>query len=478
MTENNLNRALAAASPKRGVIAFLRGRRGSVLTWGAILMVPLMGFVGLGVDTARGYMVRARISQALDAAALAAGRKTADIQKSEEIAKTVFKANFPAGYMDSALSGPTITFDADKDTVTAAATAVIPTYFVRIIGQDTFTVYASTEVSRKTIYMDVVVSIDVSGSMDDYIGGVKKVDAASTAARTLVDALFGTADQKDLLKMGLVTWNSNARILDINSSYQRNQATSKSVAQYTDPTTSSTKRTSVWFAKDSPVPLFTRPANGWKGCVHARFLGESNESNNADLFVSTGKFGTKDWVAWKPAFNNAAGSEMQCPSQGIRRLTNKKSDLTTAISAVKNPSGNTNLGVGLHWGWALLGTSGSPFTGDGTQPPKEGEGQLVRAIILMTDGANTRHGQDAYEGALSASKLNDRTKTIAQRIKSEGVIIYGIQFGFKDGPQEALMKQVASGPSAPYYQYAPDADSLQTAFQEIGNHLSKLRISK
>ncbi len=199
MTELGLNPASAKASPKRGVIAFMRGRRGSLLTWAAFLMVPLLGFVGLGVDTARGYMVRARISQALDAAALAAGRKTADIQKSEEIAKTVFKANFPVGYMDSALTGPTITFNADKDTVTAAATAVLPTYFVRIIGQDTFTVSASTEVTRKTVYMDVVVSIDVSGSMDDYIGGVKKVDAASTAARTLVDALFGTADQMDLL---------------------------------------------------------------------------------------------------------------------------------------------------------------------------------------------------------------------------------------------------------------------------------------
>ncbi len=472
-----MNPAFTDASPKRGVLAFLRGNRGSVLTWAAFLMVPLIGFMGLGVDSARGYMVKARLSQALDAAALAAGRQTADTAKSEEVAKAVFKANFPSEYMDATLAGPTITFNADKDTVTASATAVIPTYFVRIVGQDTFTVSASTEVTRKTVYMDVVVSIDVSKSMDDYIGGVKKIDAASSAARTLVDALFGTADQKDLLKMGLVTWNSNARILDINSSYQRNQATSKTVSRYTDPTTSSTKRTTVWFAKNSPVPLFTRPANGWKGCVHARYLG-TTESNNADLYVSTGKFGTKDWVAWKPAFNNSDGDEMQCPSQGIQRLTNIRGQMISAIQAVKNPSGNTDLAVGLHWGWALLGISGSPFTGDGTTPPAQGEGHLVRAIVLMTDGANTQDDQDAYQGALSASKLNDRTKTIAQSIKDEGVVIYGIQFGYRSGPQEELMKQVASGPSAPYYQYAPDAPSLEAAFQEIGNHLSKLRISK
>lgn len=479
MPEHNLNPASTAAARQFGAIAFLRGRRGSVLTWAAILMVPLLGFMGLGVDTARGYMVRARLSQALDAAALAAGRQPSDTKKAEEIAKTVFKANFPPGYMDAALSGPTFTFDADEDTVTAAAVAVLPTYFVRLIGQDTFTVNASAEVTRKTVYMDVVVSIDVSGSMDDYIGGVKKVDAASTAARTLVDTLFGTAEVKDLLKMGLVTWNSNARILDIDQSYSRSQTTSKTVPSFDDPTTSSSsKSTRLWFAKGSPVPLFTRPANGWKGCVHARFLGVSNESNNADLIVSTGKVGTKDWVAWKPAFDNDDGDEMQCPSQGIRRLTNIRGQMISAIEQVKNPSGNTNLAVGLHWGWALLGISGSPFTGDGTQPPAQGEGQLIRAIVLMTDGANTQDDADAYQGALNASKLNDRTKTIAQTIKSEGVIIYAIQFGYKSGPQEDLMKLVASGPGAPYYQYAPDAASLKVAFQEIGNHLSKLRISR
>jgi Flp pilus assembly protein TadG len=478
MIERSASHPSGKASASRGIGSFLRSRRGSVLTWAALLMVPLIGFMGLGVDAARGYMVRARLSQSLDAAALAAGRQTADTSKAEEIAKTVFKANFPERFMDAALDGPSISFNADKDTVTATATAVLPTYFARIIGQDTFTVAASTEVARKTVYMDVVVSIDVSGSMGDHIGGVKKVDAASTAARTLVDTLFGTADQKDFLKMGLVTWNSNARILDIDNAYDSAQTTSKLVPSYEDPTTPNTTRSTVWFAQGSPVPLFTRPANGWKGCVHARFLDDSDDTNDADLIVGMGKVGGKDWVAWKPAFNNSAGDEMQCPNQGIRRLTNIRDQMISAVQAVKNPSGNTDLAVGLVWGWALLGTSGSPFTGDGTTPPKEGEGQLIRAIVLMTDGANTKHDRDAYQGALSAAQLDDRTKTVAKRMKDEGVVIYGIQFGYKSGPQEALMREVASGTAAPYYQYAPDAAALQGAFQEIGNHLSKLRLSK
>ena len=66
----------------------------------------------------------------------------------------------------------------------------------------------------------------------------------------------------------------------------------------------------------------------------------------------------------------------------------------------------------------------------------------------------------------------------AAKIKETGVIIYALQFGYNDGPQEALMKSIASNPGSPYYPYAPDAPTLQTVFKEIGNHLSKLRLSR
>jgi hypothetical protein len=101
---------------------------------------------------------------------------------------------------------------------------------------------------------------------------------------------------------------------------------------------------------------------------------------------------------------------------------------------------------------------------------------MIRAIVIMTDGANTSARQDAYEGTLTASQLDTRAQAIAQKIKDAGITIYAIRFG--DEASEAYMKAIASGPSAPYYQYAPTADALKTAFQEIGNHLSKLRLSK
>jgi len=460
------------------------GRKGGVMAWGAFLMVPLLGFIGLGVDSARGYMVRARLAQALDSAGLAAGKWAANTAKAQEEAVMTFKANFPEGYMDAVLNGPNVSFNSLNDVITVDAAATLPTYFVHLIGVDTFTVSASTEVSRKTVYMDIVVSLDVSGSMDEYIGGVKKIDAARNAAHTLTDSLFGASATKEFLKMGLVTWNSNARILPIGTSYNSGSTTWTSVPTYNNPyrksdgsyygapypTVATFNR--VYWAAGVPIPLMTQPPSNWTGCVMARYTPDGTE-NDGDLYLNKVTVGTKAWNAWQPA-----PSGYQCPSQGTRRLTNVKATMKSAIDLVVNPGNNTNLAVGLVWGWRLLGMPGSPYAGDGTPPPASPEFELVRAVILMTDGANTQHSADAYKGALNASQLNARTLALAQKVKDSGVIIYAIQFGYNDGPQETLMKSVASGPTSPYYQYAPDAPALQMVFKEIGNHLSKLRLSK
>ena len=130
---------------RRSVLSFFRGSNGSLMTWAAFLMVPIIGFVGLGVDTARGYLVRARLSQALDSAGLAAGRWTYSTAKATEEAEMVFKANFPTNFMDSTVTGPTIKFQnlsTGNDLITVKASAVLPTYFARVVGVDTFTVSA------------------------------------------------------------------------------------------------------------------------------------------------------------------------------------------------------------------------------------------------------------------------------------------------------------------------------------------------
>jgi len=49
-------------------------RRGSAAPLIAVMALVLVGAMGLAVDTARGYLIKSKLSSAIDAAALAGGR--------------------------------------------------------------------------------------------------------------------------------------------------------------------------------------------------------------------------------------------------------------------------------------------------------------------------------------------------------------------------------------------------------------------
>ena len=74
---------------------FRRDQRGNVAVIVGAAIIPLVGALGLATDTARGYLVKARLSQALDAAALAGGKVYFSTQRDADI-KKYFAANFPS----------------------------------------------------------------------------------------------------------------------------------------------------------------------------------------------------------------------------------------------------------------------------------------------------------------------------------------------------------------------------------------------
>src|SRR5215467_8894732 len=74
---------------------FRRDQRGNVAVIVGAAIIPLVGALGLATDTARGYLVKARLSQALDSAALAGGKVYFSTQRDADI-KKYFGANFPS----------------------------------------------------------------------------------------------------------------------------------------------------------------------------------------------------------------------------------------------------------------------------------------------------------------------------------------------------------------------------------------------
>ncbi|MBL4863464.1 MAG: pilus assembly protein, partial [Rhodobiaceae bacterium] len=82
--------ALAALS------AFQKNRQGNVAVIFALAMMPIVAAAGAGVDLSRAYLVKAHLTQALDAAGLAvAGTPGASEAQIMELAQSFFKANYP-----------------------------------------------------------------------------------------------------------------------------------------------------------------------------------------------------------------------------------------------------------------------------------------------------------------------------------------------------------------------------------------------
>ncbi len=506
----------SAGTTPRGVLAgfrrFARNETGSIMVWVGLALFPVIGLLGLATDAARGYMVKARLSLALDSAALAAAPHMQNTAKMNAEITKFFNVNFPPGYMGASVTGPTPVISADGQTLTLNANATIDTTFTRLLQFDNIPVRAATEVTRESQFMEVVLSIDMSGSMGSSSGNTTRIGAARDAATTLVNILHGDKAVSDKLKIGLVPWNAKVNVTT-GAAYTGKSTTN--IPNYTrtpifkysagSPTWHSNYKnmSKVWYANNSPVPLSRNPGSNWEGCVYARFVvpDDSITENDADIFRGPIDSPNGDWRGWEPIREDEGepksggsceladafgGPECtRCLGHGITPLTQTKQTMLDAIAALQSPNGSTNIPQGLAWAWRVV-MPDAPFTEGWTDAEITAAGaERTRAIVLLSDGANQCWNGDAYKRAFGPAAsiacrdaLNARLQLLAANVKAEGIIIYVIQFGFSSGELATLLKGVATSPEAPHYHFAPDADALQAVFTTIANNLSSLRISK
>ena len=440
---------------------FMRQNSGGVLPMIALALVPMVAFVGLAIDAGRGYMIKSRLGDALDAAALAGAQSVQSDEKFLSDISMYFNANFPSDFMGAQVSLDPPQVTTNKEVITLTASAQISTTFMNVLGFETMDVSSTTEVTRRTTGMDIVLSMDMSGSMgwDDGDGGIR-IEEARKAAKKLVRILFGDEKKKDLLHIGVVPWNGKVNVKLNGTGAGAGNVTEVGNKYYSDK---------------SPVPLLSEPDANWNGCVYARYTNNGVDDDGDHLLAELPGSLPEDF-GWQPISNEGS---FRCLSHGVTALINRKSKIRQAINELTEPTGTTNIAQGLAWAWRVL-TPGEPF--DDADPFPKGNHQ--RAIVLLTDGEQYGTPGDAYNGTFGngysagANGMDDRLRAVAENIKAQGIKIYTIQFYHDSNELSDLMKEVASEPSSPYYYFAPNGRALNEAFEEIANHLSELRLSK
>jgi Flp pilus assembly protein TadG len=161
---------IGASKPKAARVR----RQGIAFILLAVMLLVIVGMVGLAIDSGVAYFLKARLSQAADAAALAGARslaRGADIASqtasAQAVATNFFNANFPNGFWGSttSLSTPSVT---ENDTtkiryVTITATATVPLYFMRALGKSTVLIGTTAQAARRDA--NIMLVLDRSGSM-------------------------------------------------------------------------------------------------------------------------------------------------------------------------------------------------------------------------------------------------------------------------------------------------------------------------
>lgn len=120
-----------------------------------LLLTASLFMCGFGIDVARGYMVQARLSRAVDAAALAGGRVFFDEQRDSHVSR-FFNAAFPDDYLGASSSPLQVSVDREGGTLTVSASATIKRHFHELFGWGGQTLEAVSRVHRPSRNADPV----------------------------------------------------------------------------------------------------------------------------------------------------------------------------------------------------------------------------------------------------------------------------------------------------------------------------------
>lgn len=194
--------------PNAGFRRTQRAReKGVALLMATLSLLFLVPMAGLAIDAGMAYIIKTRLSVAVDSACLAAARslnRGLDLASQRDAARGValryFSANFPTGHFGTTGVAPLVNIDESQfrmRIVTVNATRTAPLYFMPIIGPK----YADVNVIGQATRRDsnVILVLDRSGSMEIN----NSVTPMKTAAVNFAQKFANGKDQ-----MGLVVFNT------------------------------------------------------------------------------------------------------------------------------------------------------------------------------------------------------------------------------------------------------------------------------
>ena len=447
---------------------FAGDNQGNFAVLFGICAVPILTFVGVAIDYSRATSARTSMQTALDTTALMLAKDLTDgtIKPSDIGAKA--QAYFTALFNNKEAKSVTInaTYTAASgsgSTIQVTGSGNITTDFMNVAGFPNINFNSSSTAAWGNVRMRVAMVLDNTGSMADD----GKMPAMQTAAKSLVDQLSALSKNDGDIYISVVPFSRDVNV-----------GASKYTQSWIDWTDWDTKNGTLGTCSkntytnkstcESNNKTWTPDHSKWTGCIMDRTQDYDTKntvpsSGNVPTLFPAEEYGPTDW------WGNVIGSYCKAGSnpylQPIVPLTYTWATLKDSITNMQ-PTGNTNQGIGLAWGWMTLGPN-APFNA----PAKDSNYTYKEAIVLLSDGLNTQNRWYS-----NASEIDSRQKILCDNAKAAGIVIYTVHVNTGGDATSSVLQYCASG--ADKFFLVTSASQTLTVFNSIGTSLSKLRVAK
>lgn len=458
---------------------------GGVLPLFGLILLALIAAVGLAVDYGRAQMMQSKLHAAVDAGVLAAGSKALSLtdQELRDEVRKFTNANFPQEYMGTTyeLNDGDIVIVRDnaasKVKITATASnAKVGTSFMSVFGNDFVEIGATAEATQeRSRGFEMVMVLDNSDSMDISDVGGKRRDAVVTAAKKLIDMLYGTQNSFPNLFIGLVPFSHNV-----------NPGTAKAAGSDWIRgsggwvTVNSNPAVQPYQALQPDPSLGNMALPGDLNCVYAdtditappTIVHEMDIPSRDNAYATTdtppaaGQVPPSLFVAYPPPpfYGDCVPS--------MTPFKQDKNDIKAALDGVTT-RGGTRTDLGMQWGWNMLSPKWKGMwnhQGGAGMPLNYHTTDMDKVVIFLTDGQNCCSAQNLIDA-------NTRLSQICSNMKHEGIIIYSIAIHVAPQETQDLLRSCATSPDH-YFPVDGGGDEIEAVFGQIADSLMNLRLSK
>lgn len=182
----------------------------------AIGTLVSLALVGGGVDMSRAYMVQSRLLAACDAGVLA-GRKAVSTNGFDAAVSTTASNYFNANFNEQDQGATNTVFVPasanNGNTIDGTATTKLNTIIMKVFGFAKFDLSVNCTATMGVGNSDIVMVLDTTGSMDEWIDGEAKIVSLREAMNNFYDTVAAaTAGSNARIRYGFVPYSSSVNV--------------------------------------------------------------------------------------------------------------------------------------------------------------------------------------------------------------------------------------------------------------------------